>query len=49
MYAMVCTIPYIKHVVGILSRYMSKLGKENWTIVKMVFRCLRGTVSYGFC
>jgi hypothetical protein len=33
MYAMVCTRPYIAHVVGVLSRYLSKPGKEHWTIV----------------
>ena len=27
MYAMVCTRPDISHVVGVLSRYMSTLGK----------------------
>jgi hypothetical protein len=31
MYAMVCSILYIAHVVGVLTRYMSKLGKEHWT------------------
>ena len=29
MYAMVCTRPDIAHAVGVLSRYMSKLGKEH--------------------
>ena len=29
MYAMVCTRPDIAHAVGIVSRYMSKLGKED--------------------
>ena len=29
MYAMVYTRPYIAHVVGVLSRFMSKLGKEH--------------------
>jgi hypothetical protein len=28
-YAMVCTSPNIAHVVRVLSRYMSKLGKEH--------------------
>ena len=37
MYAMVCTIPNIAHAMGVLSRYMSKLGKEHWTTVKRVF------------
>ena len=29
MYAMVCTSPNIAHVVGVLSRFMSKPGKEH--------------------
>jgi hypothetical protein len=29
MYAMLCTIPYIAHAIGFLSRYMSKPGKEH--------------------
>ena len=49
MYAMVCTRPDIAHVVGVLSRYMSKPDKENWIVVKRVFRYLRGTTSYGLC
>jgi hypothetical protein len=49
MYAMVCTRPDIAHAVGVLSRYMSKPGKEHWTTVKRVFRYLRGTTSYGLC
>jgi hypothetical protein len=47
MYAMVCTRPNIAHAVGVLSRYMSKLGKEHWTVVKRVFRYLHGTTNYG--
>ena len=31
MYAMVCTRPDIAHAVGVLSRFMSKPGKEHWT------------------
>ena len=34
MYSMVCIRPDIAHVVGVLSRFMSKLGKEHWTTVK---------------
>jgi hypothetical protein len=33
MYVMVCTRPDIAHVVGVLSRYMSKPRKEHWTTV----------------
>jgi hypothetical protein len=47
MYVMVCTRSYIAIVVGVLSRYMSKPGKEHWTTIKRVFRYLCGTNSYG--
>eukprot|EP00253_Pinus_taeda_P036266 PITA_36266 len=49
MYAMVCTRLDITHEVGLLRRFMSKLGKEHWTTVKWVFRYLRGTSDYGLC
>eukprot|EP00253_Pinus_taeda_P003962 PITA_03962 len=49
MYAMLCTRPDIAHAVGVLSRFMSKLGKEHWTSVKRVFRYLHGTSDYGMC
>ena len=37
MSTMVCTRPYIAHVVGVLSRFMSKPGKEHWTTIKRVY------------
>jgi hypothetical protein len=46
---MVYTRPYIAHVVGVLSRYISKPWKDHWTTIKRVFRYLRGTASYGLC
>eukprot|EP00253_Pinus_taeda_P007528 PITA_07528 len=49
MYAMVYTRLDIAHAVGVLSRFMSKPGKEHWTTVKQVFRYLRGTSDYGLC
>jgi hypothetical protein len=49
MHEMVCTRLGIAHVVGVLSRYMSKPGKEHWTTIKRVFMYLRGTSSYGLC
>ena len=49
MYAMVCTKRDIAHAMGVLSRFMSKPGKEHWTIVKRVFRYLHGTNNYGLC
>eukprot|EP00253_Pinus_taeda_P036112 PITA_36112 len=44
MYAMVYTRPDIAHVVGVLSRFMSKPGKEHWIAVKWVSR--RSTSEY---
>eukprot|EP00253_Pinus_taeda_P029820 PITA_29820 len=49
MYVMVCTRPEIAHELGVLSRFMSKLGKEHWTTMKQVFRYLCGTSDYGLC
>eukprot|EP00253_Pinus_taeda_P030971 PITA_30971 len=34
MHAMVCTRPDIAHAVGVLSRFMSKPGKEHWITMK---------------
>eukprot|EP00253_Pinus_taeda_P020592 PITA_20592 len=49
LYEMVSTRPNITHVVGILSRFMSKPRKEHWTIVMSVFRYFPGTSDYGLC
>jgi hypothetical protein len=49
MYAMVCTITNIAHAVGVLIRYMSKIGKEHWATIKRFFRYLHGTTNYGLC
>eukprot|EP01018_Ginkgo_biloba_P015114 Gb_29057 [translate_table: standard] len=49
MYAMVYTRPDIAHAVGVMSRYMSNLGKEHWTFVKRIFRNLRGTSNFRIC
>eukprot|EP00253_Pinus_taeda_P007701 PITA_07701 len=49
MYVMVCTRPNIAHEVGVLSRFISKPGKEHWIVVKWVFRYLRGISDYGLC
>ena len=47
MYTMVCTRPDIALAVGVLSRYISKLGNEHWTTVKRVFRYLCGTTDHA--
>ena len=43
IYAMVCTRPYIAHVVGVVSRFMVNPGKDHWEVVKWIFRYLRGS------
>jgi hypothetical protein len=49
IYEMVYTRLEIAHVVGVLSRYMSKPGKKHWITVKMVFMYLCGSAIYGLC
>lgn len=36
MYAMVCTMLDITHVVGLVSKFRSNLGKEHWSLVKWI-------------
>ena len=43
MYVMVCTRPNIAHVVGVMSRFMSRPGKQHWEAVKWILRYLRGS------
>ena len=49
MYATVCTRLDIAHAVGLLSRNMSKSGKEHWIAIKRVFRYLCGTTDHAIC
>eukprot|EP00253_Pinus_taeda_P036630 PITA_36630 len=49
MCAMFCTRPDIEHAVGVLSRFMSKPGKDHYTTLKRIFRYLRGTSVNGLC
>ena len=46
MYVMVCTRLDIAHVVGVLSKYMSKIRKEHGKIIKRVFKYLHDTIGY---
>ena len=43
MYAMVCTGPDIAHAVGVVSRFMSRPGKQHWEAVKQILRYLKGS------
>ena len=49
MYAMICTRLDIAHAVGVVSRYMSNLGKKRWEAVKGVMRYLNGTKELCIC
>ena len=46
MYAQVCTQPNIAYVVGMLGRYQSNPGIDNWKAIKKVLRYLQGTKDY---
>ena len=43
MYTMVATRPNLAYGIGVVSRYMSNLGRKHWEAVKHIFRYLRGT------
>jgi len=49
MYVVVCTRLNIAHVVGVVSRYMSRLGKQHWKVVKWILRYLRGSLDICLC
>ena len=49
MYVMVCTRPNIAHAVGVVSKFLSNLGKEHWVAVKWILRYLRGTSKTCLC
>ena len=49
MYAMVCTRLDIAHVVGVVSRLMSRPGKQHWEAVKWILRYLKGSSDTCLC
>ncbi|KAL6342211.1 hypothetical protein AAG906_006827 [Vitis piasezkii] len=49
MYAMVYTRLDIAHVVGVVSKFLSNLGKEHWAVMKWILRYLRGTFKICLC
>jgi hypothetical protein len=42
-----CTRPDIAYAVIIVSRFMSKSGKEHWKVVQWILHYLIGTSTYG--
>ena len=49
MYAMVYTKPDIAHVVGVVSRFRSRPGKQHWKAVKWILRYLKGLSDTCLC
>ena len=46
-YATTATRPDLASAVGILSKYMSRPGKEHWQGVKRILRYIQGTIDFG--
>ena len=49
MYAMMCIRPDIAHAVGVVSRFMSRPGKQHWEAVKWILRYLKGSSDTCLC
>nr|GEX17846.1 retrovirus-related Pol polyprotein from transposon TNT 1-94 [Tanacetum cinerariifolium] len=49
MYAMVCTMSDIAHVVAVVSIFMSDPGREHCETVKWLLRYLKGTLKATLC
>ena len=46
---MVCIRPDIAHVVGVVSRFMSRPGKQHWEAIKWILRYLKGSSNTCLC
>ncbi|GAA0186405.1 hypothetical protein LIER_33693 [Lithospermum erythrorhizon] len=49
MYAMICTRPDIASSVGIVSRFLARLGKKHCERVKWILRYFKGTLETSIC
>ena len=49
MFAMMCIRPDIAHVVEVVSKFMSKPGKQHWEAVKWILRYLKGSSDTSIC
>ena len=45
----ISTGPEITHAVGVMSRFMSRPGKQHWEVVKWILRYLRGSSDTCLC
>ena len=49
MYEMVCTKLVLAHVVSTISRYMTNLGKEHWSVMSGYSYTWKVLQNMGFC
>ena len=49
MYVMVCIRSDIAHEVGVVNRFMSRIGKQHWEAVKWILRYLKGSLDTCLC
>ena len=49
MYAMMCTRPDITRAVRVMSKFMSRSGKQHWEAVKQILRYLKGSSDTCLC
>ena len=49
MYVMVCTRLDIAHAMGVVSRFISRSGKQHWEVVKWILRYLKGSSDTCLC
>ena len=49
MHVMVCTRPYIAHVVGVVSRYLDNSEKQHWEPFKWILRHLKVSLKLCLC
>jgi len=49
MYTMICTRPDNAQAVGIISKYISNLGKGHWRAIKWILRYLKKSSDMTLC
>ena len=49
MYSMMCTRLDIAHAVGVMSRFMSRPGKQHWVAIKWILRYLMRSSDTCLC
>ena len=47
MYSIVCTRPDLAYAISVLSRFMSKPGREHWLAMKWLLRYISSSTDVG--